>query len=300
MILALTGATGFVGGHVLRVALDGGHEVRALTRRPQMPHPGITWVEGTLADAPALARLVEGAHAVIHVAGVVNARNLAGFRAGNVAGTQALLDATIGTSIDRLVFVSSLSAREPSLSDYGTSKAEAETLVETAPLGWVIVRPPAIYGPGDREILELFRMAKRGIVALPPGGGRLSVIHAEDLARLLLALATAPTPRHRILEPDDGVAAGWSHGDFARAIGAAVGRRAVPVALPRPLLRVASLADGLVRRGAAKLTADRVRYMCHPDWVVRTRPDPALWQPQIATADGLKATADWYRDKGWL
>ena len=86
----------------------------------------------------------------------------------------------------RFIHVSSLSAREPALSDYGWSKAKSERLVAASGLDWTIIRPPAVYGPGDRETFELFKMARRGIVALPPRG-RFSVIHVEDLCRLILA-----------------------------------------------------------------------------------------------------------------
>jgi nucleoside-diphosphate-sugar epimerase len=296
--LAVTGGTGFLGGHVLRVAAERGHAVRALARRTQAERPGVEWVPGALDDPAALARLVVGADAVIHVAGVVNAPTREGFAAGNITGTAAMLDAAKAARISRFVHVSSLAAREPGLSVYGWSKAEAEALVAASGLDQAMVRPPAIYGPGDREMLELFRMAKRGFVALPPGG-RLSVIEAGDLARLLVTLAETPGAGG-IIEPDDGIAQGWDHRDFARAIGEAVGRSIIPVSTPAALLRLGSVIDRLARGDKAKLTADRVRYFCHPDWVVRARPDPALWQPQVEARAGLKATANWYRAEGWL
>src|SRR5690606_6158442 len=132
--------------------------------------------------------LVRGSDAVIHIAGVVNAPDRAGFEAGNATGTAALTEAMLLSETRRLVHVSSLAAREPHLSDYGWSKAEAERFVSTSGLDWTMVRPPAIYGPGDAELLELFQMASRGFMLLPPGG-RLSVIHVDDLATLLVRLA---------------------------------------------------------------------------------------------------------------
>jgi nucleoside-diphosphate-sugar epimerase len=200
----------------------------------------------------------------------------------------------------RFVHVSSLAAREPSLSRYGASKARAEVLVKTSGLPFAIVRPPAVYGPGDREVLELFKMAKRGLIALPPGG-RLSLLHADDLARLLIALAEAE-PSGLTFEPDDGHPGGYTHREFAALLGRAVGGNPISLAMPRQILRTAAALDGLIRRDGAKLTPDRVAYFCHPDWVA----DPAhavpseLWRPTIDTAAGLKATADWYRTEGWL
>jgi uncharacterized protein YbjT (DUF2867 family) len=297
MRIAITGGTGFVGSHLLSQAAAAGDEVRALTRRAQPPRPNLTWVSGALDDPDSLEQLVAGADAVIHVAGVVNAKDRAGFAAGNIDGTRAILDATAKAGITRFVHVSSLAAREPGLSDYGWSKAGAEQAVLGASLDYAVVRPPAIYGPGDRDMFELFRMATRGLVLLPPGG-RFSVIAAEDLARLLLTLAATTGPI--VIEPDDGMPNGWDHRDFARAIGDAVGRTVRVLPMPQAVLRLGATLDRLVRKDGARLTADRVNYMCHPDWVahgVRTAPP---WQPLVATPDGLRATAAWYRAQGWL
>ena len=298
----MTGATGFVGAEVLEQALGEGLRVNALTRRAQPPRARLKWVPGSLEDAAALDTLVRDADAVVHIAGVVNAPDRAGFEAGNARGTVAVIDAMRRRGIRRLIHVSSLAAREPQLSEYGWSKELAERHVKASGLDWTIIRPPAIYGPNDREMLELFRMAKRGVMMLPPGG-RLSVIHVGDLARLLLATAKeTENSLTRIYEVDDGTPDGWDHQDFGAAIGRAVGRPVRTVATPRWALGMAARADRLIRRGNAKLTPDRVDYFCHPDWVVTPamQPPRRLWMPQILTEDGLKATVAAYREKGWL
>ena len=299
MTIAVTGATGFVGGHLLDACAAAGLPVRALTRRPQANREGVTWVEGALDHPDSLARLVEGTRAVVHVAGVVNAPDRAGFAAGNIAGTEAMLAAAQRAGVTRFVHVSSLAAREPDLSDYGWSKAEAERRVEASPFAWTIVRPPAVYGPGDTEMLDLFRAARTGIVPMP-ANGRASLIHAADLARLLLTLERPDAAPHATLEPDDGRPDGWAHGELARAIGTAVGRRVVTLPVPPALLMLGAHADRLLRGAKAKLTPDRARYMAHPDWVARQRPDPALWTPRIPTPVGLAETAAAYRANGWL
>ncbi|MCW3835862.1 NAD-dependent epimerase/dehydratase family protein [Sphingomonas canadensis] len=298
--LAITGGTGFVGSRTIALALEARHRVRALTRRDQAPRDGVEWIAGDLQDTAALARLAEGADAVIHIAGVVNAPDRAGFARGNIEGTANMLAAAEGAAVRRFVHVSSLAAREPGLSDYGWSKAEGDKLVEASPLDWAIVRPPAIYGPGDLEMLELFKLAKKGLALLPPGG-RLSVIEVGDLGRLLIALANSDIPRISI-DADDGTEGGWSHEGFARAIGAALGRRVAAFALPRPLLMAGAHLDRLVRGKGAKLTPDRVSYFCHQDWVIDAarRPPSQLWQPGVPTPDGLAATAAWYRAQGLL
>jgi uncharacterized protein YbjT (DUF2867 family) len=299
--LAVTGGTGFVGSHLLSLALEAGYDVRALTRGWKPPEDEIAWVDGALDRSEALLKLCAGADAVIHVAGAINAANRAGFEAANVTGTANMIDAARKAGVRRFVHFSSLSAREPDLSNYGWSKAKSERLVAASGLEWTIVRPPAIYGPGDRETLDLFRMARRGLVALPPNG-RFSVIHVEDLCRLVLAVLDQPDTWGETYEPDDGREGGWEHRHFARTLGRLYGRRAATLAMPKPVLRIASGLDRLFRRRSAKLTADRVSYFCHPDWVVRAerRPPPGLWTPQVKTPTGLKATADWYREQGWL
>ena len=299
-LLAITGGTGFVGRTLIELAVREGHEVRALTRRPQPDTARVTWVSGALDTPIALTSLIRGAAAVIHVAGVVNAPDRAGFAEGNIAGTQAVVDAARGAGVRRFIHVSSLTAREPGLSDYGWSKAGAEHAVEASSLDWTIVRPTAIYGPGDMEMRDMFRIARFGLALLPPPG-RMSVIEVSDLARLLLALATNDAGRI-VLEVDDGAEGGWTHDAFARAIGAAVGQRVLPLALPKAILSLAAKGDRLLRGGKAKLTADRVGYLSHPDWTVdpAKRPDPALWRAEVPTAQGLTATASWYRANGLL
>jgi nucleoside-diphosphate-sugar epimerase len=299
--LAITGGTGFVGTRLVNSATDNGHEVRALTRRHMPPRQRVEWVSGSLDQPAALQALAAGADAVIHVAGVISGRTAADFDAANVDGTRALLDAAQAGAVKKFVHVSSLAAREPELSLYGASKAKSEALIAQSAMPWAIVRPPAVYGPGDKETLELFKMAKRGLLLLPPAG-RLSLIHVDDLVALLLALAEPDSPSRLIIEPDDGRRGGWTHKEFADGLAAACGRRAVSVSLPAALLKLGARADRLVRGNGAKLTADRAAYFSHPDWVV----DPALaaprgfWSPRIATAPGLKCTAAWYRAQGWL
>lgn len=301
MKLAVTGGTGFVGAHLLDAALDAGHIVKALTRRDQPPREGLAWVSGDLHDRAALENLVDGADAVIHVAGVITAANAAGFELGNVAGTLSMLAAATAGGVRRFVHVSSLAAREPKLSLYGASKHRAEELVHGSGLDWVIARPPAVYGPGDKETLELFRMAKLGLMLMPPKG-RVSVIHVGDLARLLLALAEYSAPSNLLVEADDGKPNGWTHREFARALGRAVGTKPAIVSSPGIVLRLAARADQLFRGPRAKLTVDRAAYFSHRNWVIEPRRGcpPGLWQPSIATEEGLKQTADWYRAQGWL
>jgi uncharacterized protein YbjT (DUF2867 family) len=299
----MTGATGFVGGATMRDALAAGWHVRALTRRPQPEREGVTWIAGALDQPDSLAAMAQGSDVVMHIAGVVNVPSRAAFEAGNATATGNVVDAARGAGVTRFVHVSSLAAREPGLSNYGWSKERAEIIVKASGLDWTIVRPPAVFGPGDTEMLDLFRMARRGIALLPPRG-RMSAIYVDELARLLIAVAAdRDASIGQVYEPDDGHADGWSHRSFARAIGRAVGRTHVStLAIPASLLKAGGRLDKLVRRSRAKLTPDRARYIAHPDWVAATGacPPADLWRPERDTADALAETVRWYRREGWL
>ncbi|MFN3675534.1 MAG: SDR family oxidoreductase [Sphingomonas pseudosanguinis] len=298
MIVAVTGATGFVGRAVVDRAAGAGLSLRALTRRAQPSRAGITWIAGALDKPDSLATLVEGADAVLHIAGVVNAPDREGFVAGNIDGTRAMVAAAKAAGIRRFVHVSSLSAREPELSVYGWSKRQAEDVVAQSGLDWTIVRPSGIYGPGDMEMRDMFRAAGLGLAFMPPPG-KVSLIAVEDFARLLTTLAATDGPR-AVLEVDDGRV--LTHAELAQAIGTAVGRRVMTLHLPKALLNLGAKIDRKLRGKGAKLTPDRVGYLCHSDWTAdpALRPDPALWEPAIPLAKGLADTARWYRANGLL
>lgn len=300
--IALTGATGFVGRATLAALGRGKVQVRALARAVPAEAGKTEWIRGDLSDSAALAQLVDGAEAVIHVAGLTTAPTPAAFETANVAGTLNLVKAAADAGVRRFVCVSSLAAREPSLSAYGASKERAERLVAASGLDWTIVRPPGVYGPWDRDYLEMFKLARKGIVPVPPAG-RSSLIHVQDLAELLVALLPGGEEvSYRTFEPDDGHKGGWTHRELARIAGWAVGKRPWVVHLSPRLLEHASRAERVLRRSRARLTRDRVGYMIHPDWVARPEfhVPPAVWQPRIPTREGMRATARWYREHGWL
>ena len=298
----MTGATGFVGGATMRDAIAAGWHVRALTRRPQPERDGVTWIAGALDKQDSLAEMAKGADVVMHIAGVVNVPTRAAFEAGNATATANVIDAARHAGVTRFVHVSSLAAREPALSNYGWSKERAEAVVIESGLDWTIVRPPAVFGPGDTEMLDLFRMARRGIALVP--SGRMSAIYVDELARLLIILAAdRGVSIGQIYEPDDGKPTGWSHRGFARAVARAVGRqRLSTLATPALLLKAGGRLDTLVRRGRAKLTPDRARYIAHPDWVAAEGkcPPAELWRPELDTDEALAETVRWYRREGWL
>jgi nucleoside-diphosphate-sugar epimerase len=130
----------------------------------------------------------------------------------------------------------------------------------------------------------------------------MSLIHVQDLARLMLVCADTEDSVGALFEPDDGAPNGMTHREFSAALGRALDRPNHAVAAPKFLVKLAARADRLVRGKNAKLTPDRARYFCHPDWTAseRRKPSPDLWKPAISSHEGLKETAAWYREKGWL
>lgn len=302
MPLAITGATGFVGGHLIDAARAAGHPIRALTRRPQPPREGVAWIEGGLDQPDALAALARGAGALIHVAGAINARDRAEYERVNVAGTAAALAAARAAGVARFVQVSSLAAREPALSDYGWSKAGGDALVLASGIPAAIVRPAGVYGPGDRETLELFRAVKAGF--LPAfGRGRFSFVHVADTARALLALAQPDAPGG-VFELGDARARGFDMAELAHLVAAALGVAVRVPRLPAAIIRVAAAASAVARAfgGSPKLTPDRARIFLHADWIADIAPLVATgrWRPEIAAERGFAETATWYRAQGWL
>lgn len=297
--VAVTGATGFVGAETVDQLLAAGFTVRALARRAQKEHAGVTWVTGDLHTPDALDTLLAGADRVLHIAGVVNAPDRTGFEAGNAIGTANVIAAMQRADLRRLVHISSLAARQPGLSDYCWSKHLAEENVLSSGLDWTIVRPPAVYGPRDTEFRELLRVARRGILPIPPKG-RASLIHVRDLAALLVALCGTAGDSHigATWEVDDNAPGGLSHPELAAAFGRALGRKVRAIPLPRTLLMSFAGIDRLARGKHAKLTPDRVRYMCYPDWVAdpAKKPPVDFWLPQIGTDTGLAEIAAGFRN----
>jgi uncharacterized protein YbjT (DUF2867 family) len=305
-LVAVTGASGFVGPHLIAALKRHGWTVRLLLRR-WSPLPSLAGVEaeivwGDLADQGALARLVEGVDAVVHAAGLIKARDPADFLTVNRDGTVRL--AALAREA-RFLLLSSLTAREPGLSPYGASKRAAEDALAGRTGPWLAVRAPAVYGPGDRETLAYFRTAARGIGPAPRGtAARLSLIHVEDLAEALALALDRPLPPS-VYEIDDGRAGGYSYADMADAAGRALGRRVASLPIPRPVMAAVARLNGWRQALGSPtqiLTEGKVAELFHSDWVAHDR-------RQVAATDfaarhdlwtGFRDAVLWYRARGWL
>lgn len=310
--IAITGVTGFVGSHLVRQLAARDHKVRALVRdrsrlSEKFPTSAVV-VEGALDDKPALARLVGEADVVVHVAGAIKAVDAAQFMQVNAQGTRAVVEAARRAGVTRFVHVSSLAAREPALSAYCASKAEAETIVASlaGDMEWTCIRPPAVYGPGDRATLPLVQqLSRRHAILTGLREQRISLLHVDDLAHGLVAVAEGYVEAGRVYEADDATPEGYSWRDVARAAGHTLGFTPQVHLLPRLVVQMAGIAGGLAARITGKaqiLTAGKARELYHRDWVINgVRLDATgHWKPRMKFDEGFADTLRWYQAHGWL
>lgn len=303
-IIAMTGATGFAGRHAVAELLRRGHRVVALARDPagaNLPAE-VKIIAGDLSAAAALEELLAGADSVVHLAGAISGLGRDDFFRVNATGAAAVARAASASSVRRFVHISSLAAREPQLSHYGASKRAGEDSVQELLTSekLLVIRPPVVYGPGDRATLPLLR-ALTSSTAIIPGrrASRFSLVHVEDLARLIANAAEGGTSG--MVEVSDGKTGGYCWGDLADIAGRSQGRRVRVVFVPRavpgalaPLVEaVARLTGkpGMVSRG-------KVAELYHSDWVARGEGLP-LANP-IGFEKGFADTLQWYRNAGWL
>ncbi len=317
----VTGATGFVGSHLAEALLRRGDEVTALVRSPGkaalLNELGVRQVAGDLHSPEALHAAVAGQDVIYHVAGLVAARNEAEFLQANRSGTATLI-AAVGDADPRLILVSSMAAGGPAPLDrplagdelpapvtmYGRSKLAGEEAVRASRLRWSIIRPPMVYGPRDTEVLKVFRIARSGLVPVfGDGTQQLSAVYGPDLADALIAAAATDAAigkTYYACHPEL-----FSSMEFVRAVGRSIGRSVRVLPLPPWVARSALSITGTAARltgTATILTADKANEFFQPAWT--GDPGPLIrdtgWQPSHDLSSGLTATAQWYRQRGWL
>lgn len=296
--VALTGATGFIGHELQGQMLAAGYRVRALVRpdsqRRSQLLDGVYAVDVSLDDERALTAALDGVATVIYCAGAVRGAAPTDFASANIDGLRHLcLAAAAQPEPPNILLISSLAASRPQLSDYAHSKFEGEQVLRSAPsLSWTILRPPAVYGPGDREMLPLFRAIRAGIALIVgPPTQRLSLLHVEDLARAVLACLDRQNACQRmVFELDDGHERGYSWQDI---IGATRGVMPVwELHVPRALLLVIARLNlwlSVLLGRAPMLTPGKVRELSEPNWLCdNSRLHAATgWVPQVPLRVGL-------------
>ena len=301
--VALTGATGFIGATVMQRLLQGGFRVRALYRktgcRNHTPQNPVVWVPGCLEDTDSLARLLTGADAVVHCAGRVRGLDEKAFNQVNVDGVARLVRAARRLHpAPRILSLSSLAAREPHVSPYAASKRLGEQVLsaDAARLSWLVLRPPVVYGPGDRETAPLLRWMSRGLAPLVADEKtRFSMIFAEDLAEAVVALLEQPVWQGQVFELHDGHRGGYCWREVIEAVAQVTGRPVRGLRLPRSLVKFLAglnLTAGRAFGYAPMLTPGKVRELTHSDW---TADNAAIcrktgWAPMTPLQEGMRRT----------
>lgn len=317
----LTGPTGFIGSHLAEELLRKGYKVTCLVRETS----SLKWIEGlevTLCygdclDRDSLAEALSGADLVFHLAGLTKAQRADDFFEVNVRGTENILEAASArrSSIRRFLYLSSLAAVGPSrngravnedtdprpVSSYGQSKLEAERLVMkysgTIPV--TIIRPPAVYGPRDRDFHFLYKMVNRGIFPYW-GESYYSLVYVEDLIRGIVAAAESGEAEGKIFFISDPTP--YSNLDIAKVIAEALGSRPIRLPLPKKIVPAIAGIGKLFGANNSIINVDKAKELSYPRWVC----DPARAQREIGFSSkipmdkGFKWTANWYRIHQWL
>lgn len=318
----VTGGTGFVGRHLVDVLLARGDEVTALARSPAkatgLAERGVRLVTGDLFDLEAIRAAARDADIVYHVAGLVAARNDAEFLSVNRDGTANVTQAAGEVSRARIVLVSSMAAGGPSargarmrgteephpVTMYGRSKLAGEDVVRSGKLPWTIVRPPAVYGPGDTEMLRVFKAASMGIAPVfGDGSQELSLVYGPDLAEALAAAGSSAATTGSVYYPCHPEV--LTSKSVVEQAGTAAGKPVRVIRLPRwsaaPALAVTSSLARL-RGRATILTTDKANEFFAPAWTGDPAPFTSAtgWKAQHDFAAGAERTVQWYREQGWL
>ncbi len=327
MKILVTGASGFLGGHVAEQLAARGDTVRAMVRRTSNKKHleslrGVELFEGSVEQVGRVREAVDGVDAIVHCAGIVKARSSDEFFTVNVGGTSNLVDAArkLGKRLQRFVHVSSLEAVGPSadgrpvpadqenpVTAYGRSKLAAEKVVLAArdDIAVTLLRPSGIYGPRDVEVLELIKPVQRGMFPVVNGGRSKGVwIYATDCAAACVrAIDATEVPSGRTYFVDDGcgaIDASTMFADFERALG----KKAMRASLPTPLFMAVARGVELFGRlsGKAVMLTREKAAMLLQDWVCSsedTRKDLG-WEPKVPWSEGVPKTVAWYRENRWL
>jgi len=324
MKVLVTGATGFIGSHLVEALINENREVKVLVRSPELSgwlknvNP-ISLVNGALENSDSLKKAVEDVDLIYHCAGAVKAVKGSHFFEVNAKGTENLLEAAaMHGKLKRFVFVSSQAAAGPSslntptteedepdpITPYGKSKLLAEKAVLDYADRYevVIVRPPAVYGPRERDIFTYFKLASSGFLPKPGYGQKMvSLVYSSDLVQGLLLAGNKPEAAYKTYFITSGDHE-WL--EIGKAMTKAVGRgRVFPI--PMTILYIAALLSQTVAkilRKPAALDLNKAKELGQKAWLCSS--DKAKnelgYKPEWSLEKGMEATTAWYRKEGWI
>ncbi|MCX8030930.1 MAG: NAD(P)-dependent oxidoreductase [Thermodesulfovibrionales bacterium] len=316
----VTGATGFIGSHLVEALLRSGFQVNCLRRQSSslrnIEGLNIELVEGDCCKAESLDDVVADCEYVFHLAGLTKAKSSEDFYITNVSGTEILLSSVAkkARSLKRFFYLSSLAAVGPSLnghpltedcqpnpvSDYGKSKFEGEQIVYSyrnrIPI--TIIRPPAVYGPRDRDFLVFFKMVKSGFIPYW-GKSQYSFVYVEDLVRAIIETSLNEKAEGEIFFVSDGSI--YTSDDFIEAVSNALEQK--PFKISTPGFIIPALGIFLKRFSKVNIiNSDKLRELRYKNWTCdSTKINKVLnFTPKVKLKEGVKWTADWYRIHKWL
>jgi nucleoside-diphosphate-sugar epimerase len=313
----LTGATGFVGSHIAGAFVEAGYEVLCGVRASS----DMRWISDLPIErvsldlkggAEGLPRAVENADLVVHTAGITRARRVEDYHSVNAEGTRRLAVAAFEAGVRRFVLISSLAARGPDdptkddhpESAYGRSKLEAEAYLRSlgGRMEAVVLRPAAVYGPRDTDLLPLFKMAIRGWLPVPSGANLLQPVYATDVARAALAAVREPLGFGPFPVAENRL---YTWKEVIAGLEKALGRTVRAVRLPAAAFTLAGrAAEWAARPFSAVPVFDerRGRDLAVHTWTCDiSATERALgWRAEVALSEGLERSARWYGQAGWL
>ncbi len=324
MKILVTGATGFIGKHLVPRLLEEHYDVRCLARqtslKPDRFKDHVEWVFADLDDSAALNAACHKIDIVIHLAGLIKSARAADFFTINSAGTERLLQALPRGK--KIILVSSQAAIGPSstlqplpetalpnpISAYGRSKLLAENHLIRAgqKINYTIIRPPIVYGPQDRESLAIFRLAKYHLN--PIIGFRKSyvnLVYVADLVEFILLCLKNRCSDNEIFHINDGNDSGYTQSEMVRKAAERLGSRLIPLYVPKFLVKtVAELNTGISRRRGkvSMLNRDKYTEITARGWLLSSQKARTIlhYRPRYDLDRGFTITVDWYKQKGWL
>jgi len=317
----VTGATGFIGSHLVEELLKRGYSVTCLVRRTS----NLQWIDGLnirliYGDCAIKESLLNAAadfDYIFHLAGLTKAANEKDFFSANALGTENLINAVIekNPAVKRFVYLSSLAAAGPScngapsketgepkpVSAYGRSKLEGERIVmkHKSAIPVTVIRPPAVYGPRDKDFYIFFKLLKKGI-SLSWGECYYSLLYVDDLVRGAILSAESKTAEGEIFYLSDGRI--YSNEEITEAIALTLESKPVRLKIPKSLMPViAGIGQKLGNQGNI-INKDKIRELQHSYWTCdSTKSRNELgFIPNVGIKEGIKWTADWYRIHQWL
>ena len=301
--IAITGATGFIGSVLVKRLASTGWHIRALVRsaslHKQLKDIEAEWVAGDLEDTESLQQLVDGADAIVHCAGAVRGAQQMDFDRINVDGVARLVKvAAAQNPKPHFLLISSLAAREPHLSFYAASKRNGEKALasHSGNMFWGVLRPAAVYGPGDREMLPLFQWMFRGIApVIGSDKNRVSLLYVEDLADAIVSWLQNSKHSQRFYELHDGHQSGYSWPEIIEVVerlnGKSIFRANIPVSFVKMMASVNLMAANIFG-GSPMLTPGKVRELIHANWVADNDQlsSETGWVPKVLLEEGLRQT----------